>query len=138
MCYNVLADFYHSIRKIKKLCSEFAYRFPQIKKEIADADCDILLLQEVDHFESHYKPFLSRTGYAIRRVQKRSQRDSIVIGFKPKVFELIEESVIDFDDLALAGQSLHAKHNKALVLELRHLQSGNLLVCVSTQLYFHP
>jgi hypothetical protein len=54
------------------------------------------------------------------------------------VFELLEESIIDFDDLALAGQSLHAKHNKALVLVLRHWQSGNLIVCLSTQLYFHP
>ena len=25
MSYNVLADFYHCIRKVKKLCAEFAY-----------------------------------------------------------------------------------------------------------------
>jgi mRNA deadenylase 3'-5' endonuclease subunit Ccr4 len=61
-----------------------------------------------------------------------------VIAFKPNLFELTEEAVVDFDDLALAGQSLHAKHNKALVLILKHIPSQNVIVCSSTQLYFHP
>lgn len=138
MSYNVLADFYHSMRKVKKLCSEFNYRFPQLKKEIREAECDILLLQEVDHWESHYKPFLTGIGYALRRVQKRHHRDSIVIGFRATMFDILDEAVVDFDDLALAGQSLHVKHNKALVVVLKHKQSSDIVVCSSTQLYFNP
>lgn len=69
---------------------------------------------------------------------RRKDRDSIVVAFKPSTFQLIDEKVIDFDDLAMAGQSLHAKHNKALVCLLHHVLSNQLLVAVSTQFYFHP
>ena len=61
-----------------------------------------------------------------------------MIAYKPAHFQLIDEKVIDFDDLAMAGQSLHAKHNKAIVCLLHHLKSDQLVVALSTQLYYHP
>lgn len=47
--YNVLADSYHQIRKIKKLCAMFPNRFPKVQKEIKLSNADLVLLQEVDH-----------------------------------------------------------------------------------------
>lgn len=38
----------------------------------------------------------------------------------------------------MPGQSLHAKHNKALVCLLHHIVSNQLLVVLATQLHFHP
>jgi len=62
--YNVLADFYQSIRKVRKTCADFAIRFPKLKHEIAYSDADIILLQEVDQFENCYKPLLEKElGY---------------------------------------------------------------------------
>ena len=77
-------------------------------------------------------------GYQTCHIMRRKARDSIIVAFKPQVFQLIDEKVIDFDDLAMAGQSLHAKHNKALVCLLHHMASNYLVVAVSTQYYFHP
>ena len=62
MQYNVLADFYHGIRRIQKLSAEFSLRFPRLKLEIKTSDSDILFLQEVDHMDM-YKPFLNEMGY---------------------------------------------------------------------------
>ena len=38
----------------------------------------------------------------------------------------------------MAGQSLHAKHNKAIVCLLHHLKSDQLVVALTTQFYFNP
>lgn len=69
---------------------------------------------------------------------RRKDRDCIMIAYKSDKFKLIDEKIIDYDDLAMKGQSLHAKHNKALVCLLHHTASDQLLVALTTQLYFHP
>ena len=61
--YNILADSYHQIKRMRKLCARFEHRFPRIKKELLTSNADLLLLQEVDH-QDLYFPFLQeRMGY---------------------------------------------------------------------------
>ena len=99
----MLADSYQQFRKFKKVCANFANRFPRIKKELMTSDADLVLLQEVDHQEL-YLPFLEqRLGYQVSHVVRRKERDSVIVAYKPAVLELIDEKVIDFDDLAMKG-----------------------------------
>lgn len=86
LSYNVLADSYHQIRKMKKICASFPNRFPRIKKELQTSAADLLLLQEVDH-QDLYLTFLGdKMGYEVSHVQRRQERDSVLIAFKPEKF----------------------------------------------------
>ena len=96
-----------------------------------------MFLQEIDHIDK-YKPFLMGIGYQLCFAWRKSDRDCIVVAFKPTVFELIDEQVVDYNDLAMPGQSLHAKNNKAIITVLKHKHSARYLVAVNSQLYFHP
>ena len=102
MQYNVLADFYHGIRRIQKLSAEFSLRFPRIKLELKTSNSDILFLQEVDHMDM-YVPLLHELGYKLIFAQRKTDKDCIVIAFKTSVFELLDEQIIDYNDLAIPG-----------------------------------
>lgn len=85
-----------------------------------------------------YRPFLEEMGYHLCFAWRKTDRDCLIIAFKSSVFTILDEQIIDYNDLAMKGQSLHAKNNKALMILLKHNYSGKHLVAINSQLYFHP
>ena len=80
MQYNVLADFYHGIRRLQKLSAEFNLRFPRIKRELKTSDSDILFLQETwinkeaTYEEQGHMVLLSGSGAESRSTRSSASR----------------------------------------------------------------
>ena len=58
-CWNVLADSYANYAEKQT----WTRRLPLLRKALVENLADILLLQEIDHYEDFYKPFLEELGY---------------------------------------------------------------------------
>ena len=91
-----------------------------------------MCLCEVDHLEEKYSKLLIEMGYQYYTESRRG-KDSILIAFKPKVFEYVEHYGILHDSLcekfpALNGRANDFKRgNCSLYVTLKHIHSGKKL-----------
>ncbi|EFJ20730.1 hypothetical protein SELMODRAFT_108336, partial [Selaginella moellendorffii] len=95
--YNILAQvvyvksslFPHS----PSLCLKWKTRSEQVLSRLLSLDADLLCLQELDEFESFYKPLLESKGYSSIYVQRSGKkRDGCGIIYKAKCFSTITTS----------------------------------------------
>lgn len=90
--YNILADCYTDDEhnsNLNKTHLDFKLRFPIIFQELKNSQADLMCLCEVDHLEEKYSKLLIEMGYQYYTESRRG-KDSILIAFKPKVFEYVE------------------------------------------------
>lgn len=130
--WNCLADCYShasSAELERQEILSWSFRFDLIKRVLARHDADIVCLQEVDHFETHFKPFFLSTGYNFKYAKRPGRQDGLVIAFKRHKYAYLQSHVVQHDDLAqfdatvlqpLRKPSLRRK-NVALVVLLRAL-----------------
>ncbi|KAK9879023.1 hypothetical protein WA026_003836 [Henosepilachna vigintioctopunctata] len=118
MCYNVLCDKY-ATRQMYSYCPSWAlsweYRKKGILEEIRHYGADIINLQEVemDQFYNFFLPELKQDGYdgiyspksrAKHMVEsERKYVDGCAIFYKTSKFVLIKESLVEFNQLAMAN-----------------------------------
>lgn len=67
------------------LCMET--RFEQISRDLVANRPDLMMLCEVDHFDSTYKYLLQEMGLHHSKVQRRDD-DFVLVAYDPKVFRL--------------------------------------------------
>lgn len=132
LSWNCLADCYShqsSAETDRKELLSWPFRFDLIKRALIRHDADIICLQEVDRFESHFKPFLFARNYSFKYAERPGRQDGLVIAFKKHKFALLQSNVVHHDDLAqfdagvlrpLRKPTLRRK-NIALVVLLRAL-----------------
>lgn len=118
MCYNVLCDKY-ATRQLYGYCPSWAlnweYRKKGIIEEIRHYSADIISLQEVetDQFYNFFLPELKRDGYdGIFSPKSRAKTmpemdrkyvDGCAIFYKTAKFSLKKETLIEFNQLAMAS-----------------------------------
>lgn len=158
LSWNCLADCYaqgaFANRSNHSKALRWSYRSNRIFEILRQQNADIVCLQEVDHFEDEYKPFLSAMDYNVVYVQRNGREDGILIAVKRCKFVILEEDVVQFDDLARfeglgfseAQRNRFRKQNVALILLLR-LRGQNIdeetghehsfTVC-TTHMYWNP
>jgi len=117
MSYNVLCDKY-ATRQIYGYCPSWAlsweYRKKGILDEIRQYAADIICLQEVetDQFYHFFLPELKQDGYdgvfspksraKTMTVDERKHVDGCAIFFRASKFSLVKESLIEFNQIAIA------------------------------------
>jgi len=117
MSYNVLCDKY-ATRQIYGYCPSWAlaweYRKKGILDEIRQYAADVICLQEVetDQFYHFFLPELKQDGYdgvfspksraKTMTVDERKHVDGCAIFFRASKFSLVKESLIEFNQIAIA------------------------------------
>ena len=110
--YNVLSarkvqvrrgDYSHCVPHVLN----FAVRKSLLLDEISKVDSDICCLQSVDHFDDWWQPQLSVIGYdgVFNARTGGVPGEGVAIFFKRHLFQLFKTTVIDFNDMSLAGLS---------------------------------
>lgn len=129
--------------------TSWSHRCHLIDAILTRRNADIVCLQEVDHFDDHFKQFFSEKSYHTEYVQRTSRKDGVLIAFKRHKFSLMQKHVIQFDDLADFDPSiLHPlkrssfrRNNVALVLILRATnrdETARTLTVATAHLYWNP
>lgn len=157
--WNCLADSYAQGTTVgkRKNCAHlisWPQRWRRISHILHRFDADLISLQEVDHFESHFKPFFLKSDYNVRYVQRPGREDGVLIAFKKDKFDLLCEDSVHFDELAdvktlqlpLSTRNKLKRKNVALILALRKKTfiMGGEAICglsfsiASTHLYWNP
>ena len=86
---KVLMDFeYRATRVLMEICQ--SYRENPFDFETSKGVPDIICLQEVDHFDSFYKPHLTNMGYDTE-LHYRRNKDAELIGWKRDIFRLVKK-----------------------------------------------
>lgn len=159
--WNCLADTYSRGPIAQKESDvdvvSWSFRSKLIHEVVSHHDADIVCLQEVDHYEDHFKPFFFARSYHVEYVQRVGRQDGILIAFKRHKFVLLQKQIVHFDDLSrvqphilqpLTKSSLR-RQNVALILLLRvavaefadskvnTIQNRAFTVC-TTHLYWNP
>uniref|UniRef100_A0A7N0VBX1 Endonuclease/exonuclease/phosphatase domain-containing protein n=2 Tax=Kalanchoe fedtschenkoi TaxID=63787 RepID=A0A7N0VBX1_KALFE len=101
--YNILAQVYvksslfpHSPRS----CLRWKTRSQAILTVLKSLEADILCLQELDMFDSFYKPNIENLGYSSIYIQRSGdKRDGCGIFYNPNIAELVFEERIEYNDL---------------------------------------
>lgn len=157
--WNCLADSYAKGTTVgKRKNSAHLIYWPQRWKRISailqSCDADLINLQEVDHFESHFKPLLSKANYIVNYVRRPGRKDGVLIAFKRDKFDLLSAESVHFDELAnvktlnlkLTTRLSLKRKNVALILALRRktfIMGGEAIRGLSfsvatTHLYWNP
>ncbi|KND00913.1 uncharacterized protein SPPG_04013 [Spizellomyces punctatus DAOM BR117] len=111
---------------------KWTVRGPNIVKEIADRNCDIVCLQEVDdrYFGSFFEPELARHGYKGTYVRcTGTKTDGVAIFVKAKRF---------FVECYQHIQYHPAKDNVAIIMILRDPNLGRKICVATTHLLWSP
>jgi mRNA deadenylase 3'-5' endonuclease subunit Ccr4 len=53
-----------------------------IAQEIKLSQAELVILQEVDHFDTHYHPMLCQLDYDVRGLKRSGREQWLVIAFK--------------------------------------------------------
>ncbi|PON45945.1 Endonuclease/exonuclease/phosphatase [Trema orientale] len=81
-------------------CLRWKARSQALLTLLNNLGADFLCLQEVDEYESFYKPNMDTNGYSSIYLQRSgNKRDGCAIFFKPNSAELILQENIDYNDL---------------------------------------
>ena len=94
LSYNVLADRYTNPGRTKGHMNEnhldFKKRSARIMAEIKQSDADLICLQEIDHLNDVYGPFLDGMGYNFHTEWRRVDNDAVLLGYKKDKFDLVQ------------------------------------------------
>ena len=125
LSYNILADCYSKYFMFKYVNHgylHFPFRARRILNEIKEANCDIICLQEMDHYHDFYKGELESLGYALQSTFRRN-RDAVVVGYKREMFKIRAKEAVDYNELSslYGDESALKMHNKALICLLQHV-----------------
>lgn len=136
--WNCLADCYSHTTTADKdsaqTIASWSFRFDLIKRALTCNDADIVCLQEVDHFDDSFKPFLIANHYDFEYAQRPGRQDGLLIAFKRQKFFRLKSLIVHHDDLARVNPSILRplrksalqRHNIALVVLLRVLPNPNV------------
>jgi hypothetical protein len=100
LSYNVLSD-----RKCSAMVHSLSKNWNERKyiliNEIKSYNCDIICLQDVDHFESWWQPELVRLGYDAvwkqRTQEEFEHRDGVIVAYKRELFQLYKTLPIELN-----------------------------------------
>jgi mRNA deadenylase 3'-5' endonuclease subunit Ccr4 len=119
------------------------FRKDMIGSAIQNCAADILCLQEVDHYDDFYEPFLSNIGYSTIYLQRPKRKDGCLIAYKKDNFELSAVEEIQFDDIvdfmpSDSARSNVKRSNVALIALLTNkLKPENAFVISTAHLYWN-
>jgi nocturnin len=100
MQFNCLADaLSDAFPHVSKDILSWSHRMKLFEKLFASPTHDFLCLEEVDHFDDFFKPFLSKLGYSGRFYQRRSgpspiSRDGVALFWRNDRFVLCSEDAV--------------------------------------------
>lgn len=133
--WNCLADCYSHASSAEAARQEilaWPFRFELIKRVLTRHNADIVCLQEVDHFLTHFEPFFLSAGYNFKYAERPGREDGLVIAFKRHKFALLQSHIVHHDDLAQFDATvlqplrkpLLRRKNVALMLLLKALSTN--------------
>lgn len=101
--YNILAQAYvksANFPNSPSSCLKWKARSKAVLSRLLAFDADFLCLQELDEYESYYKPNMSREGYESVYVKRSGRkRDGCGIFFRRSRFALLDKQAIDYNRL---------------------------------------
>ncbi|NP_001089542.1 angel homolog 2 S homeolog [Xenopus laevis] len=145
LSYNILSqdlleDNSHLYSHCRRPILIWSYRLPNILKELADMNADILCLQEVqeNHYRTQIKPSLESLGYHCEyKARTGDKPDGCAICFKSDKFSLVSVTPVEYyrPNIALLNRD-----NIGLVLLLQpKSQRAAPVICVAnTHLLYNP
>lgn len=161
--YNTLCQHYATPKMYRYTPSwalAWEYRKNKLKDQILSYNCDIFCLQEVEAktYEEYWSPLLQKNGYtglfhAKTRAKLLANKDSkkvdgCCVFFKNSKFKLIKFENVDFSTTWMKHSKFQRtedflnramnKDNVALITKLQHLQTGEMVWCVTTHLHWDP
>lgn len=146
--WNVLADCYvHGQTVLENTdfhCRTWPVRSIMIEKCLQSFDADVVCLQEVDHFESFYRPTLKAMGYKSLFLKRPSKRDGCVVSFRSDRFHLVGTKELNLDALSFidgdrkSSKSKFFKNNVALFAALRDTSTGRVFIVANCHIHWNP
>jgi uncharacterized protein with PIN domain/mRNA deadenylase 3'-5' endonuclease subunit Ccr4 len=121
LTWNVLADCYSSDSK-EVWEQERSKRVAAVLRQFSDYD--LLLLEEVDHYNDFYRPLLASLGFSCCYVQRPTKTDGCLICYRSSRFTALKVEEIHFNDLIrmrdLSENTRNAlcRHNVGLIVQL--------------------
>ncbi|KAL4499815.1 hypothetical protein ABPG72_015164 [Tetrahymena utriculariae] len=139
--YDILSDLYTDpsyYPYCPKQYLNFDYRKWKIVEEIKIINSDIVCLQEVDHIEDFYYYQFQDLGYQIQYALQPYKTEGILVMFKKDKFKMIYEHFVDFNyEIPDTFNKTHyQRNNKALIIQLKHLNSDLKIVIANTHLFW--
>ena len=147
LSYNILADAYigNSFSYCEQEFKDFSYRGPKIVKFIETLNPDVFCLQEVDHYNDYYQPFLSKNYHLFQENQDLYLNVGLLIGFKKNAYKFLKKTVICYDNYAteelfedLKELIKFKKDHRALLLEIESFKNMQKYIIVNTHLHWNP
>ena len=148
MSYNVLADnYYYYFKNVKKNRvrsfehMEFHYRAELIMKQIQASNSDIIGLQELDHYQIHYKQNMENLGYTTMVCEAREMIDYVtcLIGFKTDKFELLRFESVDARRLVDFYKENEIKFSvPGIVCVLKEKATQQVIIVANSHLFWDP
>ena len=161
--YNTLCQHYATPKMYRYTPSwalAWEYRKNKLKDQILSYSCDIICLQEVEAktYEEYWSPLLQKKGYtgvfhAKTRAKLLANKDSkkvdgCCIFFKNNKFKMIKFENVDFSTTWMKHAKFQRtedflnramnKDNVALITKLQHIQTEEVVWCVTTHLHWDP
>jgi uncharacterized protein with PIN domain len=128
LTWNVLADCYSSdSREVWEL--ERSKRIATVLRQFSDYD--LLLLEEVDHYEDFYRPLLESLGFCCCYVQRPTKTDGCLICYRGSRFSALKVEEVHFNDLLrmidISETTRYAlcRHNVGLLVQLEATGAGD-------------
>jgi CCR4-NOT transcription complex subunit 6 len=144
MSYNIMAYNFTKIEWFPYCVPEYLhpkYRAPRILNEIEKVNADILFMQECDHdlFLEYYKVNLEEIGYhCIYKLASTNRIVTNVIAYKKKLFREEKWVYLDLNEELDKIDESFQKHKEAILVTLRHYNSGKNVLVVNTHLFWNP
>lgn len=111
----------------------WAHRKDLLLQQITSLDPDVVCLEEVDHYEDHFRPAMASHGYEgfFKVKNGEGDADGCALFFKSARFELVAHRAIDFE-------GSHTQVALIVRLRLRSEQDGRDLCVAATHLKAKP
>lgn len=143
MSYNVLSDLLmkrhiNLYNGIPKEDLDWDTRWSRIVSQVEEYCPDVLCLQEVqvDHWESHFVPCLTRLGYSGLYKQRTGddKLDGCALFYRPDKLSLLSHHAVEF---CQPNVSVLDRDNVAIIAKFRHQGSRNPFVVATTHILFN-
>ncbi|KAK6754113.1 hypothetical protein RB195_013240 [Necator americanus] len=112
-------------------------RWPMLEQELLRLNADVYGLQEVqyDHFDSHYRPAMSKVGYAAYYKQRTGgMNDGCAVFVRKSKFDVLRYRIVEY--FVAAGTTMD-RDQIGQVLRLRCKKTGQELIYANTHLLFN-
>ncbi|CDH51607.1 ngl2p [Lichtheimia corymbifera JMRC:FSU:9682] len=109
-----------------------------IAAEISMYKPDLMCLQEVDQYDTFYKPLLEKLGYKAEHFTHPKKKHGCLIGYNATLFEMVNYTTVDYDSDKLCPPTW-ITGNIAQIMALKHLEHPGLgIVLGNTHMYWRP